>query len=162
MKKFSGAGVAMLTAALCMFAATSFAAEEMQRARVQMAIVVDEFGSVSGLVTLEDLLEEVFGEIEEEHEPPSSWEVLPDGALRVPGSLHVEDLEARLGLQWERGGFDTVAGLVMSRLGRVPVVGDTVAVPGAHITVLAMEGARVLDVRVQPVATPPEEPAGSR
>lgn len=136
---------------------------DMQRSRLQMAIVVDEFGSVSGLVTLEDLLEEVFGEIEEEHEAPSSWEELPDGALRVPGNLHVEDLEARLGQAWVREGFDTVAGLVMSRLGRVPQVGDALTVPGARIAVLAMDGARVLEVRVQPDGpTLPEAGEGPR
>lgn len=122
---------------------------EMQRSRNQMAIVVDEFGSVSGLVTLEDLLEEVFGEIREEHEATAEIQEAPDGSLLVAGPVHIEDLEARLGTQWEREGFDTVGGFVMARLGRVLVPQDCVEVEGARFTVLAMDGPRVLQVRVE-------------
>jgi len=122
---------------------------EMQRSRNQMAIVVDEFGSVSGIVTLEDLLEEVFGEIREEHESSLEIQDLPDGSLLVAGQVHIEDLEARLGAQWEREGFDTVGGLVMARLGRVPRPQEYVDVPGARFTVLQMDGPRVLKVRVE-------------
>jgi putative hemolysin len=121
---------------------------ELQRARTQLAVVVDEFGSVSGLVTLEDLLEEIFGEIREEHERAGETQTLPDGDLLVSGSLHVEDLEAHLGLAWDHEGFDTVAGLILSRLGRVPRAGEFVEVEGARLTVTAMEGARILEVRV--------------
>lgn len=123
---------------------------ELQRARTQMAIVVDEFGSVSGLATLEDLLEEVFGEIREEHEEDGPVDALPDGALLLPGHFHVEDLQARLGRTWAHEGYDTVAGLVMAHLGRVPRPGDEVAVDGARVSVVRMAGARVLQVRVEP------------
>jgi putative hemolysin len=122
---------------------------EMQRSRNQMAIVVDEFGSVSGLVTLEDLLEEVFGEIREEHESVAEIQDLSDGTLLVAGQVHIEDLETRLGIQWEREGFDTVGGLVMARLGRVPTPQEWVEAPGVRFTVLAMDGPRVLQVRVE-------------
>ncbi len=122
---------------------------EMQRSRNQMAIVVDEFGSVSGLVTLEDLLEEVFGEIREEHESSAEIQELPDGSLVVPGQVHIEDLEARLDIQWEREGFDTVGGLVMARLGRVPLLQESVEDEGFRFTVLGMDGPRVLEVRVE-------------
>lgn len=122
---------------------------EMQRFRNQMAIVVDEFGSVSGLVTLEDLLEEIFGEIREEHEGSAEIQELPDGSLLVAGQVHIEDLEARLEAQWEREGFDTVAGLIMARLGRIPRRQDFVEIPGALFTVLAMDGPRVMQVRVE-------------
>lgn len=125
---------------------------EMQRFRNQMAIVVDEFGSVSGIVTLEDLLEEVFGEIREEHEGSAEIQELPDGSLLVEGQVHIEDLEARLGTQWEREGYDTVAGLVMSLLGRIPRRQECVETPAARFTVMAMDGPRVLQVRVEPVA----------
>ncbi len=124
---------------------------EMQRFRNQMAIVVDEFGSVSGIVTLEDLLEEVFGEIREEHEGSAEIQELPDGSLLVEGQVHIEDLEARLGAQWEREGYDTVAGLVMSLLGRIPRRQECVETPAARFTVMAMDGPRVLQVRVEPV-----------
>lgn len=124
---------------------------ELQRARIQMAIVVDEFGSVSGLVTLEDLLEEVFGEIREEHEEDGLVEEEQNGVLLLPGHFHVEDLQTRLGRAWSHEGYDTVAGLVMDRLGRVPAPGDEVLVEGARVTVVRMAGARVLQVRVDPL-----------
>ncbi len=125
---------------------------ELQRARTQMAVVVDEYGSVSGLVTMEDLLEEVFGEIREEHE--AVCEAVPegDGSWMVPGSLHVDDLERQLGLAWERDGFDTVAGLVLSRLGRLPVNGEVLQVEGATLVVMGLEGSRIDRVRVTPHA----------
>lgn len=123
---------------------------ELQRASTQLAIVVDEYGSVSGLVTLEDLLEEVFGEIREEHEAPAASDPGPDGVRVVAGSLHVEDLERMVGCTWEREGFDTVAGLVLSRLGRLPAEGESLDVEGARLTVLSLEGSRILEIRVSP------------
>jgi CBS domain containing-hemolysin-like protein len=122
---------------------------DLQRARTQLALVVDEFGGVSGLVTMEDLLEEVFGEIQDEHEGPEGLvEQAPDVWL-VSGQTHVEDVTEALGLTWERNGFDTLAGLVMARLGRVPKPQDSVAVEGARLTVLRMEGTRIVQVRVE-------------
>jgi len=125
---------------------------EMQRARNQMAIVVDEFGSVSGIVTLEDLLEEVFGEIREEHESAPEIQELADGSFLVSGQLHIEDLEVRLGIQWEREGFDTVAGFVMARLGHVPKPQECAEAQGVRLTVVGMDGPRVLLVRVERLA----------
>ena len=122
---------------------------DLQRARAQMAIVVDEFGAVSGLVTVEDLLEEVFGEIRDEHEGSVDIVEQQPGVFIVSGMVHVEDLEQRMGLSFERDGFDTVAGLVMARLGRVPQAGDKVGVEGAMLTVMRMKGPRILQVRVE-------------
>lgn len=131
---------------------------EMQRARTQMAIVVDEFGSVSGLVTLEDLLEEVFGEIREEHEVDGDIRPMGPGEFLAPGALHIEDLEARLGLHWAREGFDTLGGLVMARLGRVPRPQDTVDVEGARLVVTEMKGSRILRVQIR-LASPEDSGA---
>ena len=122
---------------------------DLQRARTQLALVVDEFGGVSGLVTMEDLLEEVFGEIQDEHEAPSGMVEQAPGVWLVAGQAHVEDVAAALDLSWERDGFDTLAGLVMARLGRVPQAHDTVAVEGANLTVLRMDGTRIVQVRVE-------------
>ncbi len=122
---------------------------EMQRARTQLAVVVDEFGGVSGLVTVEDLLEEVFGEIQDEHEAAADLVEQAPGTFLVSGQAHVEDVAQRLGLAWERDGFDTLAGLVMARLGRVPQPKDAVMVEGARLTVLRMEGTRIAQVRVE-------------
>ena len=123
---------------------------EMQRSRTQLAIVVDEFGGMSGVVTVEDLLEEVFGEIRDEHESPAEFVETAPGVYEASAQIHVEDLAARLGLDLERDGFDTLGGLVMARLGRVPAPGDEVQVEGAKLRVLQMEGARILQVRVEP------------
>lgn len=122
---------------------------DLQRARAQLALVVDEFGGVSGLVTMEDLLEEVFGEIQDEHEGPADLVEQAPGVWLASGQAHVEDVASALGLSWERDGFDTLAGLVMARLGRIPRPQDAAEVEGARLTVLKMEGARIVQVRVE-------------
>lgn len=122
---------------------------ELQRVRSQMALVVDEFGSVSGLVTVEDLLEEVVGEIGEEHEGCSEIQALSADEFLVSGQVHMEDLEEHLGLSWAREGFDTVAGLIMARLGHIPKPEERLELDGACFTVLRMEGPRVLQVRIR-------------
>jgi CBS domain containing-hemolysin-like protein len=122
---------------------------DLQRARTQLALVVDEFGGVSGLVTMEDLLEEVFGEIQDEHEAPAGLVEQAPGVWLVSGQAHVEDVAETVGLSWERDGFDTLAGLVMARLGRVPKPQESVAVEGARLTVLRMEGTRIVQIRVE-------------
>jgi len=127
--------------------------KEMQRQRAQMALVVDEFGTVSGLVSMEDLLEEVFGEIRDEHEGAPEIQPQPDGSLLASGQAHVEDVAGLLGLAWEHEGFDTLGGLAMARLGRIPSVQDRVPVEGALLTVLRMDGPRVLQVRIEPRPT---------
>jgi CBS domain containing-hemolysin-like protein len=122
---------------------------DLQRARTQLALVVDEFGGVSGLVTMEDLLEEVFGEIQDEHEAPAGLIEQAPGVWLVSGQAHVEDVAGALGLAWEGDGFDTLAGLVMARLGRVPKTQEAVTADGARLTVLRMEGPRIVQVRVE-------------
>jgi CBS domain containing-hemolysin-like protein len=122
---------------------------DLQRARTQLAMVVDEFGGVSGLVTMEDLLEEVFGEIRDEHELSIDPVEQAPGIWLVSGQAHVDDVAQHLGMTWERNGFDTLAGLVMARLGHVPRTQEAVAVEGARLTVLRMEGTRILQVKVE-------------
>ncbi len=122
---------------------------QFQRERFQLAVVVDEFGTVTGVATTEDLLEEVFGEIQDEHEGQKDFVEAGEGVFLVSGQTHVEDLEARLGLPFERDGFDTVGGLVMALLGRVPAPGERVESGGARLTVTRMDGHRVAQVRVE-------------
>jgi putative hemolysin len=124
---------------------------ELQRARTQLAMVVDEYGSLSGLVSLEDLLEEVFGEIQDEHELQADIQEIGPGEYMVCGQIHVEDLEEQLGLVCQRDGFDTLAGLVMATLGHVPVPQESLEIPGARLTVHRMEGPRILQVHVKRV-----------
>ena len=124
---------------------------ELQRTRTQLAMVVDEYGSLSGLVSLEDLLEEVFGEIQDEHELQADIQEIAEGEFLVCGQVHVEDLEERLGLTCPRDGFDTLAGLVMATLGHVPSPHEGLDIPGARLTVQRMEGPRILQVLVKRV-----------
>lgn len=128
---------------------------QFQRERFQLAIVVDEFGTVTGVATTEDLLEEVFGEIQDEHEGQKDFVEAGEGVYFVSGQTHVEDVEARLGMAFARDGFDTLGGLVMARLGRVPSPGERVDVEGAQLTVLRMEGNRVAQVKVELAAQDP-------
>jgi len=121
---------------------------ELQQERQQMAVVVDEYGGTAGLVTLEDLLEEIVGEIRDEHEVDA---YRPDGhgGIIADGLLPVDELEELLDLEIPTDGVDTVGGLVFSRLGRIPRVGERVHVPpGLEMEVLRMIGRRIATLRV--------------
>ncbi len=111
---------------------------EFQRRRVQIAIVVDEYGGTAGLVTLEDLLEEIVGEIRDEYDEESEPIVdLGEGVFAFSGKVDIDELADRLGVEIAREGFETVGGYLLARLGRVPAVGETLDVDG-----LARRGAR--------------------
>jgi CBS domain containing-hemolysin-like protein len=116
---------------------------EMQTELGHIAIVVDEYGGTAGLVTLEDLVEEVVGEITDEYDREApAVEALPDGSLRVTARLPVEDLEDRYGVQLPHEDVDTVGGLMASLLGRVPIPGATVAVNGLELVAESAKGRR--------------------
>jgi CBS domain containing-hemolysin-like protein len=116
---------------------------EMQRSANHVAIVVDEYGGTAGMVTLEDLVEEIVGEIADEydHEEPDV-EKLGDDAYRVPSRLHVEDLGELFGLELEDEEVDTVGGLLAKALGRVPIAGASAEVGGLVLTAERFEGRR--------------------
>lgn len=123
--------------------------KEMQADRVHMAIVVDEYGNTAGLVTLEDLVEEVFGEIQDEHEPTADVTEEPNGQYVVSGNFGVDRLEELLHFRpAEEPESTTVGGLVMEWLGRVPQAGERVEQQGIKIEVLASNDLRVEQVRV--------------
>ncbi|MEI7778790.1 MAG: hemolysin family protein [Actinomycetes bacterium] len=118
---------------------------EMQAARVHLAIVVDEYGGTAGLVTIEDILEEIVGEITDEYDVAApEVEALADGNYRVHARMHVEDFAELVGihLDSDEEGVDTVGGLLAKRLGRVPLPGSTVAVGGFQLTAERAEGRR--------------------
>jgi len=132
---------------------------EFQRRQVQMAIVVDEYGGTAGLVTLEDLLEEIVGEIRDEYDVET--EPIVDegnGTFVFSAGVSVDDVADRLGVGIEREGFETVGGFLLSRLGRVPAVGERFDVDGLGVEVLEAERRRIRRVRMQRLQ---EEAAGS-
>lgn len=123
---------------------------EFQARRLQIALVVDEFGGTAGLVTLEDVLEEIVGEIQDEdavEAPPI--EPLGEDAYRISGAYTLADLERDLGWEPESEGADTLAGFVLERLGVIPRVGDVVEADGWRIQVESMERTRIRSLRVE-------------
>jgi putative hemolysin len=124
--------------------------KEFQQQQVQIAIVVDEYGGTAGLVTIEDLLEELVGEIRDEYDKetePVTDE--GDGTFVFTGKADIDHITEQLGLTIEREGFDTVGGYLLSRLGRVPAVGETLEVDGLLVEVLDAERRRVNKVRMR-------------
>src|SRR5919204_253773 len=122
---------------------------EFRRQRVQLAVVLDEFGGTAGLVTLEDVLEELVGEVQDEfdREAPAFKEEAP-GTYLVDGLTSLDALRERLGLELPDEPYDTVGGLVFGRLGRLATVGDAVEIDGYRFQVTAIDGRRVAQVRV--------------
>jgi putative hemolysin len=109
--------------------------------------VIDEFGGVAGLVTLQDLLEGIVGDIPESDETaPPEIETLPDGSVRIDGLLPLEDVLARFDLPVDNIHAETVGGYVLETLGRVPEVGEELALPDLKLRVTAMDGPRVAEV----------------
>ena len=130
---------------------------EMRLQRIKMAVVLDEYGGTAGLVTLEDMIEEIVGEIHDEHEQdPLPWEESAAGEIRISGSMPLGEVNQRLGSTVLEGDYDTVGGYVFGRLGRVGELGDQVEVPGGVLRVVAVEGRRI--ARVAFVASTEEDP----
>jgi putative hemolysin len=127
---------------------------EMQRRRLQMAIVLDEFGSTKGLVTVEDLIEEIVGEIRDQHEVEERpVERQPDGSLVVDASLPARDLREQYGIPIpESTEFETVAGFMLASLQRIPKGGEIVSHDGYKFTVVNLDGRRIAKVKVEPPA----------
>ena len=124
--------------------------KEFQRKQVQMAIVVDEYGGTAGLVTIEDLLEEIVGEIRDEDDVESEPIVEEgNGSYVFSAKVSFDQLRERLDLEVEPEGFETVGGYVLTRLGRVPAVGETFELDGLFIEVLEAERRRIHKIRVR-------------
>jgi CBS domain containing-hemolysin-like protein len=120
---------------------------EMQKNKIRMAIVIDEYGGVAGLVTIEDLVEEIVGEISDEHEVGQVIRESENSYL-VPGNMDVDRLEELLGVRPERKGAATVAGLVSELAGRIPQKGEVIEDDGLRLEVLQSSDRRVERVRV--------------
>jgi putative hemolysin len=124
--------------------------KELQARFQQVAVVVDEYGGTAGLVTMEDLLEEIVGEIMDEHEAlAAELEPLENGAYRLDGRAHIELLDELFGVEIEDPEYETVAGLIFSVLGYIPQVGETVESHGLRFIVEAVADRRIQTVRVE-------------
>ena len=136
---------------------------EMQQSRVHMAIVVDEYGGTAGLITIEDLIEEIVGEIRDEYDVEESMiEEVNDNEALFDARVSIRDVNDTLDLDIEDEDFDTLGGLLYHELGKVPSVGDEVRVDGAVVTVLSTTGRRVRKVRVTQSRSRPSQPRPSR
>ena len=130
---------------------------EFQRTSNHLAIVVDEYGSVEGLVTLEDLLEEIVGEIGDEFDLPDAGILrIGRGRVRLVGSFPIEEFNERFGKSLPLDDYHTIGGFVFGEVGRVPKVGDTVVFDGARFEVSAIDGSRIREVDVTLTATAPQ------
>lgn len=119
------------------------------RRRGHLAIVVDEYGGTDGIVTLEDLIEELVGEIEDEYDPggaPSRR--LEDGSVELDGLLHLDDVRELVGIELPEGHYNTLAGFVVSQLGHIPAMADSVEALDHRFTVTELDGRRIARVRI--------------
>lgn len=133
---------------------------EMKRTRTHLAIVVDEYGSSNGIVTLEDILEQIVGDIQDEHDrTPAAFDRLPDGSYWVSARANIDEVNEALDWTLPKQDYDTVAGLVLSTLGRIPRTGEEFSVAGYTITVLEADPRRVQSVKIAPRPAGTEVPA---
>jgi CBS domain containing-hemolysin-like protein len=127
---------------------------DFQQRRRHMAVVVDEFGTVVGLVTAEDAIEQLTGELDDEFDSPAVPVLTTaSGALLMDGGVNLRDLETQM--QWKiprDGGVETLAGFLLVRLGHIPVPGETITYDGRRMTVMEMDNRRIARIRVEPVA----------
>jgi len=132
---------------------------EMQKKRIHMALVVDEYGGISGLVALEDLMEEIVGEIRDEHDIESPVIQLSDGMLLIDASISLRDLKEDYHIPLpESPEYETLGGLLMTTLQKIPQSGDIVEIEGKRIRIVEMVGQRISKVKLERLPEPAEKP----
>jgi putative hemolysin len=138
---------------------------DFRREKQHLAIVIDEYGDVEGIVTLEDLLEEIVGDIEDEFDlPDTSIERIDETHIHIDGTYTIDDFNEEFGSELEQEDFNTMAGLVFGELGRAPEVGDEVKTDGLCLRVLELDGSRITKLEVEfgvDGETPTDEPAAA-
>ena len=137
----------------------SFLLKEMQRKRVHMALVIDEYGGVSGLVTMEDLLEEIVGEIRDEYDTESPFIKLDDKTFLIDASISIRDLKEDHGIDIpESTEYETLGGFLLITLQKIPKVGDVVQIEGKKITISEMVAQRISKVKLEKIPEAVPEP----
>jgi putative hemolysin len=132
---------------------------EMRRVSTHLAIVLDEYGGTAGIVTLEDLVEELIGDIKDEYDEESGETTrLRSGDIEVDGLLNLDDFADETGVELPDGPYETVGGFLAAQLGKVPSTGDEARVDGHTLTVIEMDGRRVARVRIHRIKPSGEEP----
>ena len=138
---------------------------DFRREKQHMAIVIDEYGDMEGIVTLEDLLEQIVGDIEDEFDlPDTSIERIDETHIRIDGTYTIDDFNEEFGTELEQEDFHTMAGLVFGELGRAPEGGDEVRADGLCLSVLEVEGSRIMKIEVEfglDDEAPNDEPAAA-
>jgi CBS domain containing-hemolysin-like protein len=122
--------------------------DDLRRTRAHLAVVLDEYGGTAGIVTMEDLIEEVVGDIADEYDPLSRDALLFDGVLELAGSMSLVDVRSDHSLPIPEGDWSTLGGYAFAMLGRLPRIGDRVTYPGGELEIVAMEGRRVAALRI--------------
>ena len=122
--------------------------DDLRKTRAQMAVVLDEYGGTAGILTMEDLIEEVIGDIADEYDMATRDSITTNGILELSGSLSLIDVRSNYRIPIPEGDWTTIGGYAFSRLGRVPKIGDRVPFPGGELEVVAMDGRRVAALRV--------------
>jgi CBS domain containing-hemolysin-like protein len=125
---------------------------EMRAANVHLMVVIDEFGGTEGIVTMEDLLEQIVGEINDEYdEPEAEFEVTAEGEILVDGGASIDEVNERFGMDLSSEDYDTIGGYIFGELGRVPQPGDSIHVEGSgELRVEDTEERRITSVRLVP------------
>jgi CBS domain containing-hemolysin-like protein len=132
--------------------------QEFKRKRVHLAIVIDEYGGTSGLVTIEDLLEQIVGDIQDEYDSEEAlFEINPDGSIIADARMPVEELAEQFNLEIEREKFDTVGGLIFHLTGKIPASGDIVEGAGLRITILDADERKIKKVSIKRLDNPGNE-----
>jgi CBS domain containing-hemolysin-like protein len=133
--------------------------DRLRTSGLQMAVVVDEYGGTGGIVTLEDLVEEIVGDVRDEHDRLEFSPIRPLGkeSWMVSGLLRADEVADATGFRMPDGGYETLAGFVLERLGRIPEVGDEVRMDGWRLTVMRMDRHRIADLRIARVAATSED-----
>ena len=136
--------------------------DDLRKTRAHLAVVLDEYGGTAGIVTMEDLVEEVVGDIADEYDLYSRDAMLTDGVLELVGSMSLVDVRSDHRLTIPEGEWTTLGGYVFAMLGRLPKVGDRVSYPGGELEVVAMDGRRVAGVRVHLAQKPMTDSSTSK